>query len=293
MMSKGKELWRVVKLFLLNSLIGGVITGFAIIPMLFRGLSMHKSRGAIIKGIFESDYFWLSECTAYLLVIIIFINNRYVKMSLGRMARMNRSTLWTAIAVAVMIAVSCIISSISFWELIGLDESYFPEDIEKMESMYGPMSKCIPGVIAGVILAPIAEEILYRGILLRGMLKMRWYPWIAIPMSALLFSIMHGTTYQTIDIFPFGIIVGWLYWRTKSLYPGIFMHIVNDAIAFGFMQLPESSDDDTEEVSMKVWIIMFGISIALMAYGINWYRKKTQPQYKGISLGESQNYPKE
>ena len=292
-MSKGKELWRVVKLFLLNSLIGGVITGFAIIPMLFRGLSMHKSRGAIIKGIFESDYFWLSECTAYLLVIIIFINNRYVKMSLGRMARMNRSTLWTAIAVAVMIAVSCIISSISFWELIGLDESYFPEDIEKMESMYGPMSKCIPGVIAGVILAPIAEEILYRGILLRGMLKMRWYPWIAIPMSALLFSIMHGTTYQTIDIFPFGIIVGWLYWRTKSLYPGIFMHIVNNAIAFGFMQLPESSDDDTEEVSMIVFIIMFAISIALIAYGINWYRKKTQPQYKGISLGESQNYPKE
>ena len=214
-------------------------------------------------------------------------------MSLGRMARMNRSTLWTAIAVAVMIAVSCIISSISFWELIGLDESYFPEDIEKMESMYGPMSKCIPGVIAGVILAPIAEEILYRGILLRGMLKMRWYPWIAIPMSALLFSIMHGTTYQTIDIFPFGIIVGWLYWRTKSLYPGIFMHIVNNAIAFGFMQLPESSDDDTEEVSMIVFIIMFAISIALIAYGINWYRKKTQPQYKGISLGESQNYPKE
>lgn len=292
-MSKGKELWRVVKLFLLNSLIGGVITGFAIIPMLFRGLSMHKSRGAIIKGIFESDYFWLSECTAYLLVIIIFINNRYVKMSLGRMARMNRSTLWTAIAVAVMIAGSYIISNISFWELIGLDESYFPEDIEKMESMYGPMSKCIPGVIAGVILAPIAEEILYRGILLRGMLKMRWYPWIAIPMSALLFSIMHGTTYQTIDIFPFGIIVGWLYWRTKSLYPGIFMHIVNNAIAFGLMQLPESSDDDTEEVSMIVFIIMFAISIALIAYGINWYRKKTQPQHKGISLGESQNYPKE
>ena len=292
-MSKGKELWRVVKLFLLNSLIGGVITGFAIIPMLFRGLSMHKSRGAIIKGIFESDYFWLSECTAYLLVIIIFINNRYVKMSLGRMARMNRSTLWTAIAVAVMIAGSCIISSISFWELIGLDESYFPEDIEKMESRYGPMSKCIPGVIAGVILAPIAEEILYRGILLRGMLKMRWYPWIAIPMSALLFSIMHGTTLQTINILPFGIILGWLYWRTKSLYPGIFMHIVNNAIAFGFMQLPESSDDDTEEVSMIVFIIMFAISIALIAYGINWYRKKTQPQYKGISLGENQNYPKE
>jgi len=71
------------------------------------------------------------------------------------------------------------------------------------------------------------------------------------------------------------------------------MHIVNNAIAFGLMQLPESSDDDTEEVSMIVYIIMFAIGIALIAYGLNWYRKKTQPQYKSISLGESQNYPKE
>ena len=115
---------------------------------------------------------------------------------------------------------------------------------------------------------------------------------MAIPLSALIFSLIHGTTYQTIDILPFGIIVGWLYWRTKSLLPGIVIHIVNNFIAFVPPQFVESNDDDTE-VSMKVWIIMFGISIALMAYGINWYRKKTQPQYKGISLGESQNYPKE
>ncbi len=295
MMSKGKELWRAIKLYLLYSVIETVITGFAGIPIVFHGLMMHMSREAIEERVLQSNYYKLSECIAYLLIIIVFINNRYVKMSLkrmGRIARMKRTTLWTSIGIAAMISVGCFFFSLSFWEIIGSCESLFPEDMEELDRVYGAASKGILGILAGVILAPITEEIIFRGVVLRSMLKMRWHPWVAIPISALLFSIMHGTTYQTIDIFPFGIIVGWLYWRTKSLLPGIVIHIANNFIAFVPPQFVESNDDDTE-VSMKVWIIMFGISIALMAYGINWYRKKTQPQYKGISLGESQNYPKE
>ena len=194
---------------------------------------------------------------------------------MGRIAHMKRTTLWTAIGIAAMIGVGCFFSSLSFWEIIGSCESLFPEDMEELDRVYGAASKGILGILAGVILAPITEEIIFRGVVLRSMLKMRWHPWVAIPLSALIFSFIHGTTYQTIDILPFGIIVGWLYWRTKSLLPGIVIHIVNNFIAFVPPQFVESNDDDTE-VSMKVWIIMFGISIALMAYGINWYRKKTQ-----------------
>lgn len=278
MMSKGKELWRAIKLFLLYSIIEEVIKGFAGIPIVFHGLTMHMSRETIEEHVLQSNYFKLSECIAYLLIIIIFVNNRYVKMSLermGRIAHMKRTTLWTAIGIAAMIGVGCFFSSLSFWEIIGSCESLFPEDMEELDRVYGAASKGILGILAGVILAPITEEIIFRGVVLRSMLKMRWHPWVAIPLSALIFSFIHGTTYQTIDILPFGIIVGWLYWRTKSLLPGIVIHIVNNFIAFVPPQFVESNDDDTE-VSMKVWIIMFGISIALMAYGINWYRKKTQ-----------------
>ena len=278
MMSKGKELWRAIKLFLLYRVIATVIIGFAGIPIVFHGLMMHMSRETIEEHVLQSNYFKLSECIAYLLIIIIFVNNRYVKMSLermGRIAHMKRTTLWTSIGIAAMIGVGCFFSSLSFWEIIGSCESLFPEDMEELDRVYGEASKGILGILAGVILAPITEEIIFRGVVLRSMLKMRWHPWVAIPLSALIFSFIHGTTYQTIDILPFGIIVGWLYWRTKSLLPGIVIHIVNNFIAFVPPQFVESNDDDTE-VSMKVWIIMFGISIALMAYGINWYRKKTQ-----------------
>ena len=279
MMSKGKELWRAIKLFLLYSIIEEVIKGFAAIPIVFHGLTMHMSRETIEEHVLQSNYFKLSECIAYLLIIIIFVNNRYVKMSLermGRIAHMKRTTLWTAIGIAAMIGVGCFFSSLSFWEIIGGLGKIFPqEELDDLDKTYGAMTKGILGILACVILAPITEEIIFRGVVLRSMLKMRWHPWVAIPISALIFSFIHGTTYQTIDILPFGIIVGWLYWRTKSLLPGIVIHIVNNFIAFVPPQFVESNDDDTE-VSMKAWIIMFGISIALMAYGINWYRKKTQ-----------------
>ena len=275
MMSKRKELWRAIKLYLLYNVIEFVIIGFVAIPIVFHDLSMHMSRETVEEHMLQSDYYKLSECIAYLLIIALFINKRYVKMSLGRMARMKRTTLWTAIGIAAMISVGCCFFSISFWELIGGRDNLFPKDIEKIEKMYGPMSEGILSCLAGAILIPICEEILFRGIMLRSMLKMRWHPWIAILISALIFSAMHGTTFQTIDILPFGIIVGWLYWRTKSLLPGIVIHIVNNSIAFVLPQFVESNDDDIE-VGMKVWIVTFGISIALMAYGIYWYRKKAQ-----------------
>ena len=78
MMSKGKELWRAIKLFLLYSIIEEVIKGFAAIPIVFHGLTMHMSRETVEEHMLQSDYYKLSECIAYLLIIALFINKRYV-----------------------------------------------------------------------------------------------------------------------------------------------------------------------------------------------------------------------
>ena len=71
-MSKGKELWRAIKLFLLYTVIGETITGLGAIPLLFRGLSNHMSKEAFLESFYESNYVKLLKCTSYLLIIIIF-----------------------------------------------------------------------------------------------------------------------------------------------------------------------------------------------------------------------------
>ncbi len=162
-MSKGKELWRAIKLFLLYTVIGETITGLGAIPLLFRGLSNHMSKEAILESFYESNYVKLLKCTSYLLIIIIFVNNRYVKMSLermGRIAHMKRTTLWTAIGIAAMIGVGCFFSSLSFWEIIGSCESLFPEDMEELNKKLdaiGAKADQIDGLVSNLFVSTLEE----------------------------------------------------------------------------------------------------------------------------------------
>ena len=60
MMSKRKELWRAIKLYLLYNVIEFVIIGFVAIPIVFHDLSMHMSRETVEEHMLQSDYYKLS-----------------------------------------------------------------------------------------------------------------------------------------------------------------------------------------------------------------------------------------
>lgn len=42
----------------------------------------------------------------------------------------------------------------------------------------------------------------------------------------------HGNTVQFVNGTVVGLLLGWLYWRTRSIAPGVVFHLVNNAIAF-------------------------------------------------------------
>lgn len=78
-------------------------------------------------------------------------------------------------------------------------------------------------VVATCVLAPVLEEMLFRGIFLRSFLTQ--YPrWQAIFGSAILFGVAHLNLYQFFVALLLGTIAGWLYERTRSLYPCIALH---------------------------------------------------------------------
>ncbi|MBU1018506.1 MAG: type II CAAX endopeptidase family protein [Patescibacteria group bacterium] len=87
-------------------------------------------------------------------------------------------------------------------------------------------------VLIITLLGPIFEEIFFRGFLFKTMLG-RWPTWIAFIVSALIFAAIHLEFQSIIPIFLLGLIMNWMFFRTKSLYPGIFFHIINNAIALG------------------------------------------------------------
>jgi membrane protease YdiL (CAAX protease family) len=88
-----------------------------------------------------------------------------------------------------------------------------------------------------VLLAPFFEELIFRGIILAGLLK-NYTPLTGILHSALIFGVMHINPIQVVGASIWGIFIGWLYYRTKSLWICIFAHISNNLLVWLFTQIP-------------------------------------------------------
>lgn len=122
----------------------------------------------------------------------------------------------------------------------------------------------IAGILLFCIFGPIAEEICFRGILLGGLLKMRCRPWIAILITALAFSLVHGFAVKLVGTLLFGIIVGWLYWRTGSIIPCLIVHIVNNSLAYIMRGQPNT----------VLVVVILIVGLLSLAYGFWWFWKK-------------------
>ncbi|MBB3056180.1 CPBP family intramembrane glutamic endopeptidase [Mucilaginibacter gotjawali] len=103
-------------------------------------------------------------------------------------------------------------------------------------------TKEIFSIINVVIAAPILEEILCRGIILRGLLK-NYTPYTAILISATLFGALHLNPWQAIPAFLAGLFIGWVYYKTQSVIPGIIIHTTINSIAMLFLFLPANRRD--------------------------------------------------
>lgn len=84
-------------------------------------------------------------------------------------------------------------------------------------------------VLYGSILAPIFEEIVFRGWCI-NLLK-RYGKSIAIIISAIAFGLYHANIYQAIPAFIIGILFGYLTIKYESLWPSIVLHIINNSLS--------------------------------------------------------------
>jgi hypothetical protein len=78
-------------------------------------------------------------------------------------------------------------------------------------------------VLGGIIIAPILEEIIYRGIILKGLLT-RFSSKNAIILSALIFGLVHGKPQQMWQAFFIGLFFGFIYYKTKNIGTTILLH---------------------------------------------------------------------
>jgi membrane protease YdiL (CAAX protease family) len=105
-----------------------------------------------------------------------------------------------------------------------------PESVQKIFIEFANQNGVFT-FITIVIAAPLIEELIFRGIILNGLLQ-RYSPVKSIILSSILFGIAHLNPWQFFTAFIIGVFSGWVYYRTKKLSLSILIHTVNNLVAF-------------------------------------------------------------
>lgn len=83
-------------------------------------------------------------------------------------------------------------------------------------------------IVTGAILTPLGEEFLFRGVIANAL--NRYGAWIGVVGSAAIFAVVHGLSVILPLAFMAGLITGWLFWKTRSIWPGVVVHVVYNGL---------------------------------------------------------------
>ena len=154
--------------------------------------------------------------------IVIFLWTRYAELS----PKWLRTRPWAVLAWSVVASMGALIPSIWIQEQM-------PELPNFAEQEFGTIMATPWGYLVIGLLAPLSEEIVMRGAILKELLKSeKLGVWPAITISALMFALIHMNPAQMPHAFLIGLLLGWMYWRTGSILPGVAYHWANNSIAF-------------------------------------------------------------
>lgn len=181
-----------------------------------------------------------------------------------RPARVKRIVLWT-----IAVGTSYFLFLALYSQLVNLEADTTPEKLGADNGDAG-----IAGlVLAAVLLAPVVEEIFFRGMIFRS-LRNGVGVILAAAISGAFFGLLHwdfATVERLLQVIPlvvFGIALALLYAWSGSLWGSIVLHGTNNAIASGVVALQRDSELGVT-LTIAAWCIVTGGCAAIAVRGRN------------------------
>lgn len=204
---------------------------------------------------------WLIAVCLFLInlvVLYVFWKRRYTNLSFLWNEKAKRLYFWVIIA-----SIGYIMADWHLEELLPFAD-WESEDLEMLRQVFGnPI-----GLITASLVAPVVEEVVFRGAILRALLQQKWNPWVAILISAAIFGIIHLNLTQGVSAFVVGIFMGWLFYRTRSIWPGVILHMMNNTISSLWSYLPENAFSSIPLSPMGYILLFVPVGLFLLVIGI-------------------------
>ena len=152
-----------------------------------------------------------------------------------------RRGLWRSLAPKPLFTSTLLVFSSIF--ALNIFVQWFPLE-DNLDDVFDSLSHNALGVLGLAVLAPLLEEVLFRGAIQGALMRFFGRPWPAIIIGALVFGIIHWNPVQIVYATLFGVVLGWIYYRTGSLMSVIVGHVLNNTFAVLTTVLGSSSEDE-------------------------------------------------
>ena len=135
------------------------------------------------------------------------------------------------------------------------------------EASAGIDSGTLTGVIAVAVVAPIVEEVIFRGLIMNRLARVM-PAWLAVVLSAAIFGVCHGHPVWFAYVFVLGAVFGFIDLRTNSILPSILGHVVFNAIGQIFSLIPETEEGTEMLIAMGVLLLVAIVAPLINRKGI-------------------------
>lgn len=229
-----KRRWLAVALpvwVLVSFVLAQVLTGIVIAVLQMVGVPLAAMNQAVLSTLLSVIVYVLS------LVITVglpWLIRRYktTREDIG----LQRLPSWlelgiTPVAFLVYIFLSAVLTAIAMQFLTFID---FEQVQDTGFDQLGQNYEYVLAFLTLVVLAPVAEEVLFRGYLF-GKLRQHAPVWVAILVTSLLFAAVHGAWNVGIDVFALSIVLCLLRVWLKTIWAPILLHMLKNGIAFYFL----------------------------------------------------------
>ncbi|MDR0661503.1 MAG: CPBP family intramembrane metalloprotease [Prevotellaceae bacterium] len=266
-----KHAWMVVGLFF-------AVTLAVTIPVFIADLIISKL--SINSQPLESWITVLSNIVTYAFLFFL-INQIFGKSTISKPLFGDKRIDWT---VYILLLLATLSIAIILEPLNTLIVKLLPMPDWVEEIFSSAFTPSIATFIMVAIIAPLCEEILLRGVILRGLLNSS-SPRKAIIWSAFLFALIHLNPWQGVFAFLIGLFLGWVYWKTRSIWTCIFIHFINNSLSFVGLVIAESKglgvDATLEDITGEYFVSLFFVAAVLLIVSLGLLHKRYRLK-KGI-----------
>jgi membrane protease YdiL (CAAX protease family) len=164
-------------------------------------------------------------------------------------------------------------------ELAGLSARIHPVDPEWI-ALFNTHLPRTPGdtviaVVAVVLVAPLAEEIIFRGLLYR-LARRQWGPWVATAVSTLSFALVHAEPWILFGLIGLGLLLAFVYEVTRSVAACTVVHAVHNAISLWLiLSTPAGIEAELPAALQQSWALL--ASCALLLFAAQRLRRSVEP----------------